>query len=148
MPTISSGEQRAWVGLIFTTGILIYFALHSAQMVAVDGSMAPEASALGRHIVMLIVFWQIAMYVLRKRQHDAVELDERDRSIHARFDGVAHIALSVFVLVIAVMFAFSPLDRLTWAKPMTISNLMLYGLIASSALGYLVTGVTYWRGRH
>lgn len=37
---------------------------------------------------------------------------------------------------------------LLWAKPMTISNLMMFGLIASSALEYSVTGVAYWRDRH
>lgn len=145
---LSPGEERAWVGLLFTAGILAYLALHSAQMVSADGSMAPEASRIGRQIVMLILFWQIVMQVLKRRWRDAVERDERDRIIDARADRGALIALSVFVIGVAVTFAFSPIDRLAWAKPMTISNLMLYGLIGSSALGYLATGVSYWRDRH
>ncbi|MGH8127229.1 MAG: DUF2178 domain-containing protein [Gammaproteobacteria bacterium] len=146
--TISPSEQRAWVGLIFTVGILIYFALHSAQMVAPDGSMAPRASRIGQHIVMLIIFGLIVMRVLRKRWRDAVKQDERDRIIHARANRWARIALSIFVLSVAILFALSPLDHLQWAKPMAISNLMMFGLIACSVLGYLVTGVTYWRERH
>ncbi len=145
---LSPGEEQAWVGLLFTAGILVYFALHSAQMVAADGSMAPEASRIGRQIVMLIVFWQIVMQVLKKRWRDAVERDERDRIIEARCDRTTLIALSVFVISVAITLAFSPLDRLAWAKPMAISNVMIFGLIASSALGYLVTGVAYWRDRH
>ena len=47
---VSPGEQRAWIGLVFTAAILVYFALRSPQMVAADGTMAPEASAIGRHI--------------------------------------------------------------------------------------------------
>ena len=145
---LSPGEQQAWVGLLFTAGILAYFALHSAQMVAADGSMAPEASRIGRQIVMLIIFWQIVMQALRKRWLDAVERDERDRVIDAQCNRTTLVALSVFVLAVAITFAFSPVDRLAWAKPMTIANLLVAGLIAASALGYLLAGVAYWRDRH
>lgn len=146
--TISPGEQRAWVGLLFSMGILVYFALHSAQMVAADGSMAPEASVIGRHIVMLIVFWQIVMYVLRKHWRDQVEHDERDRVIQAHANSWARVGLSVFVIGVAVTLGLSPLDHLAWAKPMVISNLLIAGLIGSSLLEYAVTGISYWRDRH
>jgi hypothetical protein len=144
---VSPGEQRAWIGLIFTAAILLYYALRGSQMVAADGTMAPEASAIGKHIGMLVVGWLVVMRVLRRRWRDTVEEDERDRGIHARANSWARVGLSVFVLCIAVMFAFSPLDHLAWAKPMTISNLMMTGLIASSLLEYAVTGFAYWRDR-
>lgn len=145
---ISPAEQRSWVGLIFSAGILVYFALHSGQMVAADGSMAPEASAIGRHIAMLVIFWVIVMQVLRKRWRDQVERDERDRIIQARANSWARIGLSVFVFGVALTFAFSPLDRLAWAQPMVISNVMMFGLIGSSLLDYAISGVSYWRDRH
>ena len=144
---VSPGEQRAWIGLIFTAAILLYYALRGSQMVAADGTMAPEASAIGKHIGMLVVVWLVVMRVLRKRWRDTVEEDERDRGIRARANSWARIGLSVFVLGIAVMFAFSPLDHLAWARPMAVSNLMMTGLIASSLLEYAVTGVAYWRDR-
>lgn len=144
---VSPGEQRAWIGLVFTAAILVYYALRGSQMVAADGSMAPEASAIGKHIGMLVVGWLVVMRVLRKRWRDTVEEDERDRTIQALAGNWARIGLSVFVLGIAVMFAFSPLERLQWAAPMVVSNLMVTGLIASSLLEYAVTGVTYWRDR-
>ena len=144
---VSPGEQRAWIGLIFTAVILLYYALHGSQMVAADGTMAPEASAIGKHIGLLVVGWLVVMQLLRKRWRDTVEEDERDRGIQARANSWARTGLSVFVLGIAVMFAFSPLDHLQWAKPMTLSNLMMTGLIASSLLEYAVTGVAYWRDR-
>lgn len=143
----SPGEQRAWIGLAFTTAILVYYALRGSQMVAADGTMAPEASAIGRHIAMLVVGWLVVMQVLRKRWRDTVEEDERDRIIQARAESWARMGLSVFVLAIAVMFAFSPSDRLAWARPMTISNLMMTGLIVSCLLEYALTGVAYWRDR-
>lgn len=144
---VSPGEQRAWIGLIFTVAILIYYALRGSQMVAADGSMAPEAAAIGRHIGMLVIGWLVVMQVLRKRWRDTVETDERDRQIEAHASGWARSGLSIFVLALAVMFAFSPLDRLTWAQPMVISNLLMTGLIASSLLEYAVTGLSYWRDR-
>lgn len=145
---ISPGEQQAWIGLIFTAAILVYYALRGGQMVAADGTMAREASAIGQHIGFLVAAWAIVMSVLRKRWLDAVEKDERDRAIQARATSWARCGLVVLGLALAVTFAFSPLDQLQWAKPMVISNLLMAGLIASSALEYAVTGVTYWRDRH
>ncbi|QRP63623.1 hypothetical protein I6J77_16190 [Rhodanobacter sp. FDAARGOS 1247] len=147
MATVSPGEQRAWIGLIFTAAILAYYALRGSQMVAADGSMAPEASAIGRHVGWLVVAWLVVMRVLRKRWRDTVEADERDRQIEARAGGWARGGLSVFVLALAVMFAFSPLDHLAWARPMAMSNLLMAGLIASCLLEYAVTGITYWHDR-
>ncbi|HEY8587556.1 MAG TPA: DUF2178 domain-containing protein [Rhodanobacter sp.] len=147
LATISPGEQQAWIGLVFTAAILAYYALRGSQMVADDGSMAPEATAIGKHIGMLIVGWLVVMHVLRKRWRDTVAEDERDRVILARASGWARVGLSVFVIGVAVTFAFSPLERLAWAQPMTISNLMMMALIAASLLEYAVTGLTYWRDR-
>ena len=127
--------------------ILVYYALRAPLMVAADGSMAPEASAIGKHIGMLVAGWLVVMQVLRRRWLDKGEEDERDRGIQARACSWARIGLSVFVLGIAMMFAFSPLERLQWARPMTVSNLLMMGLIASSMLEYAVTGVAYWRDR-
>ena len=143
----SPGERRAWIGLAFTTAIVIYYALRSSQMVAVDGSMAPAASAIGKHIGMLVVGWLVVMQLLRSQQADAVQSDERDRQIEARACGWARAGLSVFVIALAVTFAFSPLDRLAWAQPMAISNLLVIGLMASCMLEYLAIGVAYWRDR-
>ncbi|MEO6799981.1 MAG: hypothetical protein ABI178_08590 [Rhodanobacter sp.] len=144
---VSPGEQRAWIGLAFTAAILVYYALRGSQMVSADGTMAPEASAIGRHIGMLVIGWLVVMQVLRKRWRDTVETDERDHQIEAHAGGWARGALSIFALSLAIMFAFSPLAHLAWVKPMTISNLLMTALIASCLVEYAVTGVSYWRDR-
>ncbi|WP_157510931.1 hypothetical protein [Frateuria sp. Soil773] len=144
---VSPGEQRAWIGAAFTAAILLYYALRGPQMVAADGTMAPEASAIGRHIGMLVVGWLVVMRVLRGRQRDTVELDERDRQIEARAGNWARCGLSVFVIALAVMLAFSPLERLRWAGPVAVSIVLVCGLIATSLLEYAVAGVAYWRDR-
>ena len=148
---VSPGEQRAWVGLIFTVATLAYYALRGSQMVDADGTMAPEASATSKHICMLVVAWLVVMEFLRKRWRDTVETDGRDRQIEARASGWARGGLSllvlVLVLVLAMVFAFSPLDHLAWAKPRVISNLLMTGLIAWCLLEYAVTGLSYRRDR-
>jgi hypothetical protein len=145
---VSPAEQRAWVGLLFTAAILVFYALRGGEMVAADGTMAPAASAIGRHIGTLVLVWLVVMRVLRRRWHDTVDEDERDRAIHARACGWARSALSVFVFGVALAFAFSPLDRLGWARPMMLSNLMMVGLVATSLVEYTATGLSYWRDRH
>ncbi|MEO7051436.1 MAG: hypothetical protein ABI128_07200 [Rhodanobacter sp.] len=146
---VSPGEQRAWVGLIFTVATLAYYALRGSQMVDADGTMAPEASAIGKHIGMLVVAWLVVMEFLRKRWRDTVETDGRDRQIEARASGWARggLSLLVLVLVLAMVFAFSPLDHLAWAKPRVISSLLMTGLIAWCLLEYAVTGLSYRRDR-
>lgn len=144
---VSPGEQRAWIGLLFTLAILLYFGLRATQMVGADGGRAPEATAIGRHIGMMVVAWLVVMQVLRRRWRDRVEADERDRAIEARAAGWARGSLVVFVVALAVLFAFTPPDRLAWARPMTLSNMLMAGLIGSCLLEYLVTGLAYWRDR-
>ena len=145
---VSPGEQQAWIGLVFTGAILLYYALRAPLMVGEDGGMAPAASAIGRHIGLLVVAWLVVMRVLRQRWRDAVAEDERDRAIQARATAWARCALAVLLIALAVLFAFTPPARLAWAVPMTLSNLLVGGLVASSLLEYLVTGVAYWRDRH
>lgn len=144
---MSPGEQRAWVGVFFTVAILVYYALHSSPMAAADGTMSPRALAIGKHVSWLLIASLVVTRVLRKRWRDTVETDERDRQIEARASGCARGGLSIFVLALAVMFAFSPPDHLAWAKPMAISNLLLIGLFASNLLEYVVAGVSYRRDR-
>lgn len=143
----SPGEWHAWIGLLFSAAILLYLGTHNAQMVATDGSMSRAATPIGRHIAMLVIAWLVVMQVLRKYWRDTVQSDERDRAIQARATSWARGALTVFVIALAVMFAFSPLDRLQWAMPMTLSNLLIAGVIGSCVLEYLVSGLSYWRDR-
>jgi hypothetical protein len=140
---VSPGEQRAWLGLVFTTAILLHCALRSPQTVAADGTMVPAPSEIGRHIGMLVIAWLVVMEVLRKRWRDTVKTDQRDRQIEARASGRSRGGRSLFVLALAAMLAFSPLDHLAWAKPIVISNLLMAGLIASCLLKYAVTGLSY-----
>src|SRR5690606_6148922 len=110
--TVSPGEQQAWTGLVFTLAILLYFGLRASQMVGPDGGRAPEATVIGRHVAMLVVAWLVVMRVLRQRWRDRVQADERDRAIAKHAAGWARGSLVVFVIALAVLFAFTPPDRL------------------------------------
>ncbi|HET7300702.1 MAG TPA: DUF2178 domain-containing protein [Oleiagrimonas sp.] len=143
----SPGEWQAWIGLLFSLSILIYLSMHHSDMVAPDGGMSPAARVIGAHIVMLVISWAVVMQVLRKYWHDKVHHDERDRSIQARASRCARCVLTVFMIGLAVAFAFSSRDHLQWAQPMTLSNLLISGLILASVIEYLVAGLSYWHDR-
>lgn len=145
--TVSAAERDAWVGLAFTAVILAYFTLRASLMVDADGSMAPEASEIGRHIAVLVIGWVVLSSILRRSQRDAVNEDERDKAIAHRATAWARMTLVVFVIGVAVTFAFSPAERLQWAGPMVISNMMMFGLIISCLIEYAVTALDYLRQR-
>lgn len=145
--SMSAAERDSWVGLAFSAAILVYFALRASQMVAADGSMAPEASAIGQHIGILVIGWVVLSSILRHSQRDAVNEDERDKAIAQRATAWARMVLVVFVIGVAVTFAFTPQDHLQWAVPMVISNMMMFGLIMSCLIEYAVTALAYLRQR-
>jgi uncharacterized membrane protein len=144
---ISPGELCAWVGTVFTTVILGYTFVHAPAMVAPDGGMAPEASAFGKRIGIMVVLWIIATQLLRERLADKVEEDERDRAIASRGERWARIVLSVSAIGLAVTLAFTPVERLAWARPMDLANLLVMAVIGSALVEYLVVAVSYWRDR-
>jgi hypothetical protein len=133
---------------VFTGAILVYFAVDGWKLIAADGSPAPEAAEVGRHLGFLIFGWLVVMQVLRKRWRDTVEMDERDRGIGARANAWARWSLSLLVLGLAVTLAISAPDRLPWAKPTVVSGLLVVALLVASLVEYAVTAISYWWDRH
>ncbi len=104
---------------------------------------APAASAIGSHISMLVIAWLVVMQVLRKLRRHTLETNTRERRIETRASNWASGGLTAFVLTFAVIFTFSRLYQLGWAKRMTIPNLLLFTLIAPGLLEYATTGLSY-----
>lgn len=146
--TMSPGEWRAWLGLAFTLVIGAYSIVHAHVFQGPPLWHNPDANRVGRNIVMLLVAWAILSRVLDARWRSAVQRDERDREIDARAVQSARIALVVVLVGYAVLFSFSPTERLAWAPPPMIGHLLIVALIASCAVEYGVTALAYRRDRH
>lgn len=98
-------------------------------------------------LAMLGAAW-LVWYLLWATMQKSAAAARTDESVAAVSPGEqrAWIGL-IFALSLAITFAFSPLVHLAWAKPMTLPNLLMTGVIPSSLLAYAATGLTYWHDR-
>jgi hypothetical protein len=144
----SPGEWQAWIGSAFMAVAAAWLALR-LPLFAVPGPIwaNPDAAAAGRTVAMLMVAWAIVSSVLAGLWRDRVSSDERDRQIEARAGGRARLLLVLLLVALAVTLGFSPADRLQWATPLLLANLLMLFLMLSSLFESAVTAVSYWRDR-
>lgn len=143
----SPAEWKARVGAGFTLVAIVYFLskLHVFNDAAFPDNHS--ASAVGRNLVLLLIAWTVLSQVLASRLKGEVEADERDREIAVEAAGWGRGALVVCVIGIAVMLGFTPADRLDWATPLMIGNLLVLALMWGWLCEYVATLVYYVRDR-
>jgi len=144
----SRGEWKAWSGAVFMAVAILYFLskVHVFRGAAIPHN--PEAAAVGRNLVLLLVAWSVLSWVVASRRKDEVQEDERDREIARQASGWGRGAITVCVVGMAVMLAFSPADRLQWATHLMIANLLVFALMWGCLFEYAAAAVAYWRDRH
>jgi hypothetical protein len=142
----SPAEWQARVGMGFIVAAMLYF--FSKMPVLDTAALAhdPDAAAVGRNLVMLLIAWAILSNVLASRWKGAVEADERDREISAKAAGWGHGALIFSIVGIAVMLGF-PAEKLEWATPPMIANLLIFALMWGWLCEYVATLAYYGRDR-
>lgn len=143
----SPGEWQAWLGFAFLLLATAYFVL-KLPLFAVTGTVMdnPDASRVGRNVVMLFISWTVLSSVMESRWK-GVRSDERDRQIAARAQACARFVLVAGVVVVAVLLGFSPADRLQWATPLMLAHVMILILMVSNLVETAVQAVSYWRDR-
>lgn len=143
----SPAEWRAWIGFGFTAIAVVYF-LAKAHVFKDAGLLHnPDANAVGRNLVMLLIAWAVLSSVLASHWKGQVQEDERDREIATRAGGWGRGALTACIIGIAVMLSFSPGDRLQWATHFMIANLLVFSLMWGFLVEYAATAILYWRDR-
>ncbi len=143
----SPAEWKARVGAGFTLVAIAYFL---SKMHVFNDAAFPYnhgASAVGRNLVLLLIAWTVLSQVLASRLKGEVEADERDREIAVEAAGWGRGALIFCVIGIAVMLGFTPADRLDWATPLMIGNLLVFALMWGWLCEYAATLAYYWRDR-
>lgn len=138
----SPGEQGRWVALVFT-------GLIGALMLAHAGAFAgartiAELDGIGRPVVMLLVGWLILASIARRRPGAGVQADERDREVARAADAVSHGVLALAIVAIAVTLGLTPPERLSWASPIAVANLLMFALVAAAFAGH---GAALWHYR-
>src|SRR3990167_5815772 len=136
---VSPGEWNAWIGTAFMAVAVAYFLakLHVFQTNNLFDS--PEASAVGRNLVFLLVAWTILSATVGARWKDRILQDERDHQIARQAANWGRGALTVALVSLAVLLGFSPADRLQWATHPMIANLLVLALMLGCLFEYAAT---------
>lgn len=144
---MSVTERRAWVGLAFTTLVLLSFARHLWAMAAHDVAPQRPDGLFARHfierLIPLIIAWSLISHLIGRRA-GGVEIDERDLRLRHRADRVSDWAFTLIVVACILVLAWVPAEFLEWwLAPIVLANLFTGLLIARSLLAHLVLAFSY-----
>lgn len=139
----SPAEWQARVGTGFIVAAMLYFFSKMSVLDTPAIAHDPDAIAVGRNLVMLLIAWAILSSVLASRWKGAVDADERDREIAAKAAGWGHGALIFSLVGMALMLGF-PAEKLEWATPSMIGNLLVFVLMWGWLCEYVAT-LAYYR---
>lgn len=143
--SVSPGEVRAWVALVFTVVIAAVLVSNAGRILDAEG--IADLRGIGRTFAMLIIGWLIFSSVLRQRFRGAVQEDERDKDVERRAQGSAHTATCLLLVGLAVTLGLTPAGRLEWARPIVIAHLLILLLVVSSLVACVVSVWLYRRDR-
>jgi hypothetical protein len=144
---VSPGEWKAWIGTAFMAMAVAYFLakVHVFQTTSLLDN--PEASAVGRNLVLLLVSWTVLSSLVGARWKDRVQADERDLQIARIASDWGRGALTVGLISLAVLLGFSPADRLQWATLPMIANLLILAIMVGCLFEYAASAVLHWLDR-
>ena len=143
----SPGELRAWLGLVVMLVATGYFLFNVQVFVQGPAWNNPDASRVGRNLVLMLVAWTVLSSVMASRWKGRVQEDERDREIEKQASGWGRGALVFCIIGIAVLLAFSPAHKLEWATHFMIANLLVFALMWGWLCEYAATALFYWNQR-
>lgn len=142
--TASPAEWKARIGTVFCLVAVVYFLANAHVFNDAPMRQNPEAAVVGRHLVLLLVAWAILSSMVASRWKGAVETDERDREIAISAASWGHSALIFCIVGFAVTLGFTPAEKLEWATPPMIGNLLIFALIWGWLCEYVAT-LAYYR---
>lgn len=143
----SPAEWKARIGLAFCFVAVVYFLANAHVFDDAPIPHNPAARQVGQNFVLLLVAWSVLSSVVASRWKGAVEEDERDREIAVDAAGWGHGALIVCIVGFAILLTFTPLEKIEWATPPMIGNLLIFALMWGWLCEYFATLWLYRRDR-
>ena len=135
----SPAEWKARVGAGVALIAVLYFVTKLHVFNDADIVRNPGANAVARNMVLLLIAWSVLSSMLCSRLKDAIAADERDREIAVRAAKWGRESLIVGVVAVAIMLGLTPADRLAWATPLMIGNLLVLVLMLGWLCEYAAT---------
>lgn len=144
----SPAEWRAWLGLGFMLLAVVYAQAKVPVFAQMSAWNDPQARAVARNLVMLLIAWAVLSGVVGSRWKGAVTQDERDRQIEKTAAEWGRGTLVFCVAAIAVTLGVSPAEKLQWARPLAVAHLLVFALMWGWLFEHAAAVVLYWRSRH
>ena len=144
---VAPAEWKAWIGLGFMGVATAFFLVKLPLFAGESAPHAPLSSGVARELVLLLVAWVVLTQVVASRWTGRVQVDERDREIEAAAADWGRSGLVFCVIGLAVLFGFSPAERLQWATPWMVANLLVFALMWGWLVEYTATVAMYVRDR-
>lgn len=144
---LSPAEGKAWIGTAFMAVAVAYFIAkaHVFQTPSLAGN--PEARAVGRHLVLLLVAWTVLSATVSARWKDRVQQDERDREVERLAAGWGQGAVTVMLIGLALLLGLSPPEKLHWATLPMIANQLVLVLMVGCLVQNGASAVRHWLDR-
>src|SRR5690349_17594435 len=130
-------ERQAWVALAFVLLISIHFVSFLAALLTLgsesDQLSNPASRRFGINLGMLVFAWIVVGGIVRARNTERIESDERDLRIQHSAQRAAGGAMSVIIIGLVALLATFPGHAQAWMRPLIVGNLLL-GLLIARAL--------------
>lgn len=141
-------ERQAWVAIVFLLLVAIHWMVFVVGMptlgAAADEISNPASRRFATKVVLLLIGWAVVAAVLRRRNVDGVELDERDLRIQCSASRTGS-GLTALLIVLSIVALATQPDRLApWLRPLIVANALL-GLLVLGTLAENVSVILRYR---
>jgi hypothetical protein len=147
----SLAERQGWVNLVFVTLIFLHYLNFLLALpglgAAADQISNPASRKFGINLGMVMVLWIAVAGVVRSKNRDAVELDERDMRIQHAAGRFASGLMASLMIGLVVMLATMPEHARGWMRPLIVGNALIGLLIARQLAESIYTVLRFRRER-
>jgi amino acid transporter len=141
-------ERQAWVAVVFLLLVAIHLLIFVVGMpmlgAAADEISNPASRRFATKVVVLMIGWAVVAAVLRRRNADGIELDERDLRIQRSASRTGSGLMALLIVASIAALAIQPELLSPWLRPLIVANALL-GLLILATLAENVSVISRYR---